>query len=191
MRSLSSLSFVFVLGFAMAGGPAQADIAPPDRCNGSAGSACSNAGPTYNGPGICTNDTCSRTLPPVNGGAPMTMTYACKTCKAASADAGADVAPAADGPAAGDAALDGVAGDAPADVSSGAGGKARSGGTPGADGSAGSGGTTGAGGATPTNGDSDDACAYVGRGGRSHVPATAVLGLALLGAVLRRRSRRR
>jgi hypothetical protein len=190
MRSLSSLSFVFVLGFAMAGGQSKADIAPPDRCNGSAGSACSNAGPMYNGPGICTNDTCSRTLPPVGGGMPMTMTYACKTCKAASADAGADVATVADGPAAGDAALDG-AGDAPVDVSSGADGKGGSGGTPGAGGSAGGGGTTGAGGTAPTNGDSDDACAYVGRGGRSHVPATAVLGLALFGAFLRRRSRRR
>jgi hypothetical protein len=189
MRSLSSLSCVFVLGFALAGGRARADIAPPDRCNGSAGAACNNAGPGYNSPGICTADTCSHTLPPVNGGAPMTMTYACMTCKVASADAGVDAAATdaagTDATKPADAPVDGVAGDASTDVPSGAGGKGGTGGT-----SPGTGGASAAGGSTaPGKDDSGDSCAYVA-GSRAHFPGAVILGLALLGAFLRRRSRR-
>jgi MYXO-CTERM domain-containing protein len=189
MRSLSLSyfrSFVLVLGFALVGGGARADIAPPDRCN-SAGAACANAGPSYNSPGVCTADTCSHTLPPVNGGAPMTTTYACMTCKVTSADAGADAA--ATDATSSDATVDGVAGDASTDVSSGAGGKGGAGGsTPG---TPGTGGASAAGGSTaPGKDDSGDSCAYVAGGSHGHFPGAVTLGLALLGAFLRRRSRR-
>lgn len=70
---------------------ARADIPPMDSCSGAAeGSACTNAAPSYTAAGTCTTTTCTRTLPPMGGGQPMQMTYACKLCLPRAADAGAD-----------------------------------------------------------------------------------------------------
>ena len=65
-----------VLGFSSL---ARADVAPPDSCT-TAGTACANAGTTYDHAGVCTAMTCSRATP--NG----PMDYACTRCTITTAD---------------------------------------------------------------------------------------------------------
>jgi hypothetical protein len=68
------LAFLVTLGLSEV---ALADVPPPDSCQ-TAGESCNNAGPDYKSPGVCTSQTCSKTLP----GADAPYTYACLLCTA-------------------------------------------------------------------------------------------------------------
>jgi MYXO-CTERM domain-containing protein len=69
------------------GARARADIPPPNICGGGAGSACKNAGPREDQPGVCVATTCSRVHPGPNG--LQRSDYPCLLCE------GKDAAPAA------------------------------------------------------------------------------------------------
>jgi hypothetical protein len=76
----------FALVTAAAGG-AFADVAPPDECTGAVGSACNNAGPNADQPGVCTNEMCPETLPGPDGGV-MTTENPCVLCEPTGAGGG-------------------------------------------------------------------------------------------------------
>jgi hypothetical protein len=59
---------------------ALADVAPPDGCTAGAGTACNNAGPSANQPGICTASTCPHTGPGPDGGI-VTTENPCVLCQ--------------------------------------------------------------------------------------------------------------
>jgi hypothetical protein len=67
---LGSAAFAAVV---VASLPALADALPPDGCNRGAGTACSNAGPNADEPGVCTETPCGDG----SGGAPTN----CMTCE--------------------------------------------------------------------------------------------------------------
>jgi hypothetical protein len=80
LRSVSLYAvpvFLATLGFAPL---ARADVPPPDECTGSVGATCSNAGPSNDQDGICTNETCTHSTPNGDGGV-TTSTYACVLCE--------------------------------------------------------------------------------------------------------------
>jgi MYXO-CTERM domain-containing protein len=61
-------------------GAALADVAPPDECNGTAGTPCSNAGPSANQSGTCVSTTCPHTGPGPDGGV-VTTQNPCVLCE--------------------------------------------------------------------------------------------------------------
>ena len=81
-ESLRVLAATATLAMVTWSGAAFADLAPPDSCSpGSIGQACSNAGPNYDAPGVCTASTCSHPTPDGS------TTYACGACVTSEAGA--------------------------------------------------------------------------------------------------------
>ncbi len=80
------LRIAIVLALATAAPSALADVPPPDACDPGAvaGDSCDVAGATYDKPGACADETCTR-FNPADGG---TVEYACMKCKEASGAAG-------------------------------------------------------------------------------------------------------
>ena len=62
MRSAIGKTCAFALFSCLVVTPAWADLPPPDDCD-TAGEACSNAGDSFDQPGTCTSDTCTRGSP--------------------------------------------------------------------------------------------------------------------------------
>jgi uncharacterized membrane protein YgcG len=74
-RLITVLAFV---AFSVLSSSARADVAPPDACNlTDVGKACSNAGPSYDQPGICTATKCTKYNPDDGG----IFEYDCALCK--------------------------------------------------------------------------------------------------------------
>jgi hypothetical protein len=153
MRSIGTLSRLLCLVvFTLVAGVARADVAPPDTCT-SPGQPCQNAGPQYNSAGTCAAATCTRSIANPDGGARISMTYACNLCMAS------------------DGGTAGASGSAAGTSGSAAGAK---GSAAGANGS-------GAGGSTSTGSGGSSGCSVAGQGVGATLPAFAfgLAGLAL------------
>lgn len=84
VRTFASFVGAMLVLMAMQGArPARADVPPPDACT-APGQPCTNAGPGHDQAGVCTESTCTRTVPAPDGGT-MSMSYACNLCKVAGA----------------------------------------------------------------------------------------------------------
>lgn len=90
MRIQSILLTCFALALTTYALPAGADVAPPDACTQGPGAACSNAGPNYDQPGICTTESCDRPGPDGS------TAYSCILCELADAAPSTDASAAVD-----------------------------------------------------------------------------------------------
>jgi len=75
MRFNVLFASMFFATLSLASVSARADVPPADSCN-TAGTACNNAAPDYQSPGVCTDTTCTKQNFQDGG----TYEYACQLC---------------------------------------------------------------------------------------------------------------